>query len=593
MSNKKSFPLSVCIFPEPGPNAARTVSYPNYIHEILKHAGLCYSSIDVDDIAGALDDIKLLLTVGEYTLPDELADRLRNWIKYGGALVSIGGICGLADVFGVQPELPTFSRRAVKFSTLGEGYLDPDDKKHQIIEHLDIPLHFFNGISVIAEDAQVIARVLDAHHRSTSHAGVTERKYGDGRCILIASDITGSVVRIQQGVGVTRDGVSAPDGTASICDNALKSGDGGVLDWFFDREQVVGMPGYSAFTQPVADQLRELLIRSILYLASDIGLTIPLLWLYPRNLPAVAHLSHDSDNNNIENAQRMLEILNEADIHSTWCIIMPGYPENIIDDIRKSGHELAMHFDAMSGHTNWSEEEFDKQWRGLLELFGGKKPISNKNHFLRWEGDVEFFEWCERHNIMLDQSKGGSKAGDSGFTFGTCHVYFPVDFREKTLDVLELPTLTQDLTISAPAELAAPLIAAALKHHGIFHPLFHPAHVLKEDVAAVLQKVIADAKSAGLEWFTAEQINSWERARRSVEWSDYHVLEDGVSVVVEATSPLKDASLMWLTADDAQIDIDESNSDTSKVIRWGFRFVSTLADLQPGSKRVLRLNSRY
>jgi len=590
MPSKKCFPFSVCVFPEPGLNAARTVSYPTYIHEILKHAGLCYSSIDIDDISDSLDDVKLLLTIGEYELPDETADRLRSWIQDGGAWVSVGGVCGLADIFGVQPELPSYSCKPVKISTLGEGYLNFDNNKHPIIDHLSIPLHFFNGISVIADDAEVIAKALDAHQRVTSHAGVTERAYGKGRCVLIAPDITGSVVRIQQGVGITRDGISSPDGTAPVCDTVLKSDDGAVLDWIFDREPVPGVPGYRTFLQPIADQLRELLIRSILYMASQIDLAIPVLWLYPRNLPAIAHLSHDTDNNNVENAQRMLEVLDESGIRSTWCVIIPGYPEQIIDDIRKSGHELAMHYDAMTDVTSWSEEEFDKQWMELVDLFGGKKPTTNKNHFLRWEGDVEFYEWCERHGIMLDQSKGASKTGETGFNFGTCQVYFPVDFSGKALDVLELPTLTQDLVVTAPPEIVQPLIAAALKHHGIFHTLFHPAHILKEGMSDVLQNVISDAKSAGLEWLTAEEINSWERARRSIEWSDYHVSEEDVSVNVEVGSQLQGASLMWLDTGSAQIDIDESDTDAVRITRWGFKFMSTVLDLEPDSKLALRLS---
>ena len=590
MPDKKCFPFSVCVFPEPGLNSARTVSYPNYIHEILKHAGICYSPIEIDDIQNSLDDIKLLLTIGEYSLPDDLSSHLRIWIQNGGTWISVGGVCGLADAFGVQPEPPSYSCKPVKISMLGEGYLDFENSKHPMIDHLSIPLHFFNGISVIADGAEVIAEAMDSHQRATSHAGVTECAYGKGRCILIAPDITGSVVRIQQGVGVTRDGVSSPDGVAPVCDNVLKSDDGAVLDWIFDREPVPGVPGYNAFLQPIADQLRELLIRSILYAASRIDLSIPILWLYPRNLPAIALLSHDTDNNNIENARRMLEILYETKIHSTWCVIVPGYPKDIIDDIRKSGHELAMHYDAMTDVTSWGEDEFDRQWRELVGLFGGEKPVSNKNHFLRWEGDIEFYEWCERRHIMLDQSKGASKTGETGFNFGTCQVYFPVDFKGKSLDVLELPTLTQDLVVTAPPEIAQPLIAAALKHHGIFHTLFHPAHILKDGMSDVLKNVISDAKSAGLEWFTAEAINSWERARRNIEWSDYQSSKDSVRVNIKAGSPLQGASLMWLETGDTQIDIDDSLAQTSKVTRWGFKFNSTVLDIKPNTKLVFELS---
>ena len=48
-----SLPLGVCVFAEAGPNAARTVSYPRYIHEILAHAGVFY-----EHVAHAMDALR-------------------------------------------------------------------------------------------------------------------------------------------------------------------------------------------------------------------------------------------------------------------------------------------------------------------------------------------------------------------------------------------------------------------------------------------------------------------------------------------------------------------------------------------------------
>src|SRR5207244_1010884 len=118
--------------------------------------------------------------------------------------------------------------------------------------------------------------------------------------------------------------------------------------------------------------------------------------------------------------------LQAADVLSTWCVIEPGYAPDVIRAIRDAGHELALHYDAMSAGHQWDETEFTRQWEKLTVLFGGERPVSNKNHYLRWEDDTEFYGWCERHNIQLDQSKGASKTGEAGFNFGTCHPYFPL-----------------------------------------------------------------------------------------------------------------------------------------------------------------------
>src|SRR5688500_20191428 len=80
-------------------------------------------------------------------------------------------------------------------------------------------------------------------------------------------------------------------------------------------------------------------------------------------------------------------------------------------------------------------------------MFGGEKPVTNKNHYLRWENDTDIWDWCAKHGIGLDQSKGASKTGEAGFNFGTCHTYFPARFDGSVIDVLELPTPTQDLFV--------------------------------------------------------------------------------------------------------------------------------------------------
>ncbi len=565
-----SAPLGVCLLPAPRPNAARTVIYPTYLHEILQHAGLCYTIVPFAELATALPTLKILVTVGEATLDTALLAAVTRWVDEGGCWLAIGGTCGATAHFGVVPQPPTFGGFGGGSGTLGEGYATAV-ADHPVVAHLPLPLHFFEGLPAQVTDATMLATVSDAHQRPTDRVAVTEKATAKGRCLLIAVDLPGTVVRVQQGIGITRDGVSAPDGTAPVGDIVLKSGDGGVLDWLLDRQPVPDVPGLHAYLEPIADLWRDLLLRAIFYLAEQSDTRLPLLWYYPRNLPALAHLSHDTDNNVPAQGWRMLEVVAAAEINSTWCVILPGYDADLINAIEAAGHELAMHYDAMSDDCPWDADLFHEQWVALTAMFNAVKPVSNKNHYLRWEGDCELFEWCMAHNIELDQSKGASKTGEAGFNFGTCHPYFPVDFAGKALNVLEMTTPTQDLIVFAPPAILTPLLAAVMRHHGVLHLLFHPSHIEKPGVAESILEAVAAAKAAGLEWWTAAAINRWERARRQVRWSGYQRDGNNLQVTIHTDVPIADATILWSGQGNA--------GERQSVTRWGFPFHYVVTDL--------------
>jgi peptidoglycan/xylan/chitin deacetylase (PgdA/CDA1 family) len=552
------WPLGVCVL-KPLPNRGQTFQYARYIFEILNRAGICHAEVAFEDLEASLPNLRMLLTVGEQEFPPALRDALRRWLEGGGAWISLSGVCSMNDVTGLELVKPAHSSWGGGFSTLGEGYLVRRDESHPILADIDKPLHYFNGLHIRSTNATMLAGALDAHGRPTDRGMLFEREVGNGRCIVFAPDITGTVVLIQQGRGVTRDGIPAADGTAPVTDGVLKSGDGAVLDWIFDRDPVPGLEHLHCFLRPIADQWRELVLKSIFYAAKKQRVPLPLLWLWPRKLKAIAHLSHDTDGNDPARAETLLRVLKEGDVRSTWCVICPGYDSGTIEKIRAAGHELAMHYDAMSHNELWSREDFDRQFRELHKLFGDW-PATNKNHYLRWEGDCELLHWCEAIGIEMDQSKGASKTGEAGFNFGTCHPFFPIEFKGRMIDVLELPTPTQDLIVFAPEIIRDSLLQAALKHHGVLHLLYHPAHMGREGVPESVARSIRAAREAGLEWWTAKQINDWERGRRNVRWKNY----DGSSVQVSGIEMLKDATILWL-------DVNAPASDDA-FGAWGFRF---------------------
>ena len=560
-------PLVLCVFPTVGQNQARAVNYPDYVDEVLAHAGVFHNKVPLSQLEAALDSAKILLTVGEAKLPDSLKQKLTGWIESGGAWISIAGVCEMDAVLGASRQPPDMWSWGGGLRSLGEGYLSKTDESHVILGAVTRPIHFFGGLTVVAKGARILAKVNDKHGRETDHPAILENQAGKGRTILIAPDVTGTIVRIQQGVCVTRDGVPAPDGSAPVDDWVLKSGDGSVLDWLLDRDPVPGVENYKAYLEPMADAWRQIVLRAIFHAARDQDVALPVLWMYPRKLGALAHMSHDTDSNDIAKGHRLVELLDEGGIKSTWCVILPGYDANLISKIRSAGHELATHYDAMTEGTHWSEQEWDEQHKKLVEMFDGERPVTNKNHYTRWEGDTEWWEWCAKRGIQLDQSKGASKTGEAGYNFGTCHVYLPVTFRGKPIDCFELCTCTQDLHVFAPVPLFEALLAAVKRHHGIFHQLFHPAHVMKQEVADALLMVIRRAKEEGMEWWTGRQINGWERARRTVKLEKL----SSESLTFSAASELVDATILLFNG--------KHSVNGSAMTAWGFEFSATVQTL--------------
>ncbi len=573
MSEWSSSPVAVLVADPPPLNRPRFCEAGAYLFEVLEHAGIPYRRLSL--AAGAdMTGVSVLITVGEPEAAVSCIHALRAWLECGGVWISIAGLHGEPDLFGVKPCRSQYTGifGTAEQISLGEGYLEPTPlgRDQPIAQHIDHPLHFFGGLAAEATDAAVLARVRDAHGQPTDRVGVSQCQRGEGLAVFIGSDLTGSIVRIQQGISVGTDRVSSADGTAPSQDGILKSDDGAVLDPILDRQDVPGVTGLRAYLTPVADQWRQLLIRAILAGCRRAAADLPMLWLYPGTITAIAHMSHDTDGNDPQKASHLLEQLQAADIRSTWCVIRPGYEPDVIARIREAGHELAMHFDALTPGHDWTRAQFTRQALNLADQLGAM-PRTNKNHYLRWEGGSQLIEWCEAHGLLLDQSKGPAKPGEAGFLFGTCHPYRYVRDDGRLSDVLELPTHTQDLAVFVEPEVLPHLIRAVLAQHGVLHLLFHPSHVDKQAVREAIARAVTLAREAGLEWWTSERLARWERARRAVRWQDPEA--DDAAVALHLPDEIADrVTLLWLMQeeDKATSAADGESEETMRC--WGFEF---------------------
>ena len=507
-----------------------------YITEVLRRAGLLFDQLSPDRLPSLLGHPNpIVVLAGDLRLTSPQRQALTALVEKGGSLIGIGGTSGLDEVFGVKGERP-----------LAEGWIKVTAQEHPVTAGLRSSLHVFGGYTVQTGSATSLAQ-MESGKQGAKGSAIAENRFGKGRAVLLGPDLLFSIVHIQQGVPVLQDGRAAPDDSASLDDGELKAEDGMVLDWERDRTpmQPDGVP---AFLEPVSDELREIILRSILHVASVQGIPLPMIWYWPRGLKAVGHVSHDTDGHDPAKAEALLEVMNRCNVKSTWCTLYPGgYPREFYRTLREQDFEIALHYDARTGgpETSWSKENFLLQHAWLMKEAELEHIASNKNHYTRWEGRLDFLRWCEEVGIRSDQTRGPSKQGTIGFPLGGSQPYFPLDDEAdspRLLNVLEVNMLTQDLVVVCPPEYGRQLLDSALRHHGVAHFLFHPAHILKPDVADTLCDLADYGRTQGLEWWTNERIYEWETRRRSVEAT----CQARNTFTFRSAEPLREATLLFL-----------------------------------------------
>lgn len=551
--------LVVYLEPSDGAAAARAgrAWFAPYVQEVLAHAGLPFIVADRQGLADALVRCRVLLLPYDAPLDDEARNFVAAFARHG-ALLGVGGTSGLDDLFGVRAD-----------GALAEGYgcVAADDP---IARGVTSSLHCWGVRAVQAEPGTHTPLRVAADGTDGDLPLVCRAE----RAILIAADVPGTIVRIQQGVPIAQDGAPAPDGSAAIDDGILKADDGMTLDWRRDRQEVAGHP---CFLEPVADDWRDLLLRCVFALCREVGMALPVTWYWPDDLPAVALLSHDTDHNDEALAWQELAAVERAGIRSSWCFIRypETYPRRFFETVAAHGHEVCLHYDAHSDaypDPTFSEASFVDQLRWLRDLLPGVPITSNKNHFLRWEGWTEPFRWMEAAGIDVDQCKGPSKRGNCGFLFGGSHPWLPIEdaaHGSRFLDVLEINLFAQDLIVAAPPELAEPLLARTRDRGGVAHFLFHPAHVAKPGVAEAMANTIVAARELGMPWWTSAEIGRWERARRRVR-----LLPHADALQADVDHPLAGATLLLLDVGQPPL-----GAGWERIERWGFPFWRAVGDL--------------
>lgn len=564
-----------------------------YIKEILSHAGIPFEVVEREHLLSCLNNYRLMILPWDVALENEEREAIERFVRNGGVLVAMGGTSGLDNLLGCNSEGPTGNR-------FQEGYLNVIDATHPITGEIVSPLHVFRGTRATTTEGHTLARV-EAQDFSVADA-IVENTIGSGYTIYIGPDLLYSIVHIQHGYYVPRQ-------TRTV---RYDSAAGIVLDVQRDRVVVPGeeehtrafeggVPGKTqtrVFLEPIGDELRGIIIRAILHSCQKQNIPLPLLWYWPGNLQAVAHLSHDTDGNNQDLGWSLHRVLEELKVKSTWCTLYPGgYTAEFYKALKEGGYEIALHYDAsgLTGSTAWSQSNFNYQCDWLMNEAQISKIVTNKSHLLRWEGILEFFKWCEAKGVQVEESKGANDPVNNGFPFGGCHPWFPLNDdpnNPRLIDVMEINLMTQDINARCTAHLAKLFADKVYKHYGVVHYLVHPGNIGRSEIEKGLREIVSYVGEKGMSWWTAESISGWERARRKVSLVPIQAEENIISYKISTPDCLKDGTLLFLlphrvrshAAEDSglHIAVDGKAVDYQTVNRYGFTFAMLIHDLTDG-----------
>jgi hypothetical protein len=533
-----------------------------YIREILAHAGIPFDEIEMPVDNGKLKDRSLVILPWHLSLEGKEKAALAAFVNDGGALVGLGGTSGLDTLVGVEDR-----------GAMEDGYLQIVEDGHPLVKGFASSLHCFGGRRIKATEGRVICSVVGASD------GVVENRPGAGLTIVVGPDLVSTIVRIQQG-----HDVPPAEGPTRI--DVIK---GLTLDLDRDRSPINEEEGL-AFLEPICDELRGLIIRSILYACSEQDIRMPILWYWPENTTAIAHMSHDSDGGDKALGWSLFRLTQEVGIQTTWCIMADHYEPEFYEEIKSYGSEVALHYDAQSyqtagddakpgvSHLKWGFDEFVAQL-DTVSRSAGIPVTTNKNHTLRWQGRLEFFRWCEKAGISVEQSKGPNTPYTNGFPFGGSHPWFPIEDDEdgRMIDVLEVNLTVQDIHRRCSTNLATQFADRVYRHYGIGHYLFHPAHVWDPAVRGGLRAIVGFTRDLQMPWWTAARIGKWERARRSVS---FERAADG-EFQIRSKETLEDATVLITGRESATVG---GRSVEQRVDRYGFSLATVTLDIVANEK---------
>lgn len=468
--------------------------YAPLYREAIEHAGLRVEWLEECSPAW-LETVDVLLLCGYGELSATHRDAIHEWVGDGGSLVCSGGTWGLEETLGVQPNGMHASSAQLR-----------SNKKDRLWPPAAVPARFFGGTLCKPAGCETVAT-------ANGLTAVSRHRVHRGAALFVGPHIGQTLTLMQMGRSVESDAIGPSDGSARLDDGVLRAEDATHLDFDQDRTTIEGCAPF--FGQPHADVVRECWIRAVLNACDLAGVSVPMLWMWPRHAAAVATLSFDCELFDTDSVFRVYRTLAMFGCAASWVVKAPGFSLNAFRAIRAWDHEVALLFDTDDA-AGWHEERLKIQLTAMRRASARPQILAFRPVDGKWRGLTRAYELAEAAGARLCMGRGGRQPGTMGFLFGTCHPYFPMRRDGSSFYVAELPT-----TLVEPGEITKDpvcdaLLEQTLARHGCLHMVTRPESFDNPTIFASVRRLLSLCKQNRLEFMLPEEIFHFEKARRAL-----------------------------------------------------------------------------
>ncbi len=525
--------------------------------EILAHAGVRCEVLEQWS-PSEIQRTHVMLLCGNGVLNTLQLEGLSIWVQNGGSLVVSGGTWGLEKLLGCVPEAG--KHHSVGLATAPyPDRLWPEDASR---------VKFFGANSVLPAGAQT---VIECNGRAIA----TRFRLGLGSVIYVGFHLGQTMAQMVMGRGVEVDAIGAEDGTARLDDGVLRAEDGHNLDFETDREVTNGS-SIPFFGEAHADILREIWLRAVFEAVDFTGYCVSMLWTWPNAAPAVAALTldvHDFEVDRVISLQRMLQMFG---CPATWLVSMPGFAADVYRALRAMEHEVGLLFH-IEDANGWQEERLRIQLTNLSRLASWPHMASVRVDDGQWKGYQQFYEACEASGARISLNKMGRQPGTSGFLFGTCHPFMPVrkDAHEST--VLEIPGHVWQPGLVTPENVGAEIVNRVVARGGCLQVGLYPESIGDGVASMALRRILTSCKERRVTFLRPDDIARFERSRRQIRITQKHV---GEVDLIQFASEWEVQGLTVMTSGGAKQGRDRHGDLGAKVVeKYGTTFSAVTIDV--------------